>query len=317
MDSNTEQLSEQTTVQDTNVIVDDFKDDDVVDFDYQGDVQDELNTLSSDDYKYTKIDCLDEDPPISGQLFACMSFVSPEGVMNCNVRGLKIRGVYGSESEAQKACVKFNKMDPNFDVLVGPVGKWLPWNPTTKQIEKVNYKDKRLDKMMEKVHKSELNTLNELVGRTKDVIKNSRKSHKNRIRQGLNENIAALDKQEDEVVTEEKPKEKPARQGHNTTKTRDRLKKELEKRKEDKASLLRSEMAKVQNENASNKNKLKAEQLKKEEILEGQKEKLKDESVRITEKESNIKKLEEETAKVTDKLAQMKEYLRQKKLQKS
>ena len=37
-----------------------------------------------------EIDYLTEDEPIQNQLFVCMSFLSPEGIRNCNVRGLKL-----------------------------------------------------------------------------------------------------------------------------------------------------------------------------------------------------------------------------------
>ena len=41
--------------------------------------------------KYTKIDNLDEDPVVESGRYFLVSFVSPEGVMNCKMRGLKIR----------------------------------------------------------------------------------------------------------------------------------------------------------------------------------------------------------------------------------
>ena len=267
------------------------------------------------DFKYNKIDCLDEDPPINGQRFVCLSFVCPEGVMNCNVRGLKVRGVYGSQSEANKACEKFTKMDPSFDVLVGEVGKWLPWNPTSKQIEKINYKNKKLDKIMENVHKSELNTLNELVGRTKDVLKKDRKSHKNRIAQALNDNIANLDEKDDEVV-EEQPK-KIKSKSRNSDDVRARLKSKLEKSRQEKESVVNAEVTKTMMQNQAKLKQSAETTVLKEQILENQTSKMKAEAERITNKETAINKLENKTIEIEDKLAKMKEYLKQKKLEKS
>ena len=34
-----------------------------------------------------KIDYLDEDPPMESQKWICVSFLSPEGIKNCNIRG--------------------------------------------------------------------------------------------------------------------------------------------------------------------------------------------------------------------------------------
>jgi len=62
-------------------------------------------------YKYTMIDCLDEDAPIPGQRFALLSFISPARLMNCNITGLKVRGVYEDYAKAQKAADKLNKVD--------------------------------------------------------------------------------------------------------------------------------------------------------------------------------------------------------------
>lgn len=79
------------------------------------------------DYKY--IDHLDEDDQIHGQKFVCMSFLSPEGIKNCTLRGIKIRGVYATYEEAQKRSEELSSIDKNFHVFVGEVGKWLPWDP--------------------------------------------------------------------------------------------------------------------------------------------------------------------------------------------
>ena len=49
--------------------------------------------------------------------------LSPEGIRNCNVRGLKIRGVYNTQEEANKRAEYLQKIDPNFHVFVGEVGK--------------------------------------------------------------------------------------------------------------------------------------------------------------------------------------------------
>ena len=49
-----------------------------------------------------KIDHLKEDEPIPGQKFVCLSFVSPEGIRNCSVRGVKVRGVFSTYDEAKE-----------------------------------------------------------------------------------------------------------------------------------------------------------------------------------------------------------------------
>ena len=46
------------------------------------------------------------------------------------MRGLKIRGSYGQKEEAEGKAKKLQKMDPDHNIYVGQVGKWLPWDPS-------------------------------------------------------------------------------------------------------------------------------------------------------------------------------------------
>jgi len=188
------------------------------------------------------VDLCDEDPPIAGQKFACLSFVSPEKILkrrelflfeqfvkqwdftksaekflefihflsykyNLNVenaiadyndfikeegdklkqntviddfnnfmdrnedklnerfnmendfqtsvRGLKIRGVYPTQEEAQNKCVALRKKDPNHDIFVGPVGVWMPWDPDAYKTGKVEFMEDELNKLHEEKIKNE------------------------------------------------------------------------------------------------------------------------------------------------------------------
>ncbi|QKF93896.1 hypothetical protein QKU48_gp0438 [Fadolivirus algeromassiliense] len=94
------------------------------------------------------IDYLTEDEPIPGQLWVCLSFLSPEGIKNCSVRGLKIRGVYGTRQEADKRAEELQKLDPDFHVFVGELGKWLPWDPDPNDVKDQVYQEKELNDLM-------------------------------------------------------------------------------------------------------------------------------------------------------------------------
>lgn len=98
------------------------------------------------------IDRLKEDEPIQNQNWVCLSFLSPEGVRNCSVRGLKIRGVFNTREEADNRAKELQHLDPYFHVFVGEVGKWLPWDPDvndTNQVKDQYYYEKELQKLME------------------------------------------------------------------------------------------------------------------------------------------------------------------------
>jgi hypothetical protein len=100
------------------------------------------------------IDCLTEDKPIPGQLWVCLSFLSPEGLKNCSVYGLKIRGVFGTRKEAEAHAMELQKTDPDFHVYVGEMGKWLPWNPSPDSIEDNVYQEKQLNDLMKEYKKN-------------------------------------------------------------------------------------------------------------------------------------------------------------------
>lgn len=102
-------------------------------------------TTTNKDVK--KIDYLTEDDPIPRQSWACVSFLSPEGLLNCSIRGLKIRGVYATEKEAHDRAKELQKIDPDFNIHVGEVGKWLPWDPSPDSHQDQVYQEEELNRL--------------------------------------------------------------------------------------------------------------------------------------------------------------------------
>ena len=181
------------------------------------------------------VDLLDEDRPISGQKFVCVSFVSPENILkrkdlffmeefikswdmaksmekfqgflnflsykynlngenvmadykdfvkeerddmskhsieddykhfldlqeeelekkfnvthkfHTSTRGMKVRGVYSTQEEAEMRCKLLRETDPNHDVYVGPVGMWMPWEPEAYKTGRVEYLEEELNNLM-------------------------------------------------------------------------------------------------------------------------------------------------------------------------
>ena len=117
------------------------------------------------------IDYLIEDEPIPGQLWVCISFLSPEGIKNCSVRGLKIRGVYGTRQEADKRADELHKKDPDFHVFVGEMGKWLPWDPDPNDIKDQVYLEKEMNDLMKGYKESQEKSAMVQEQRKKDMIK--------------------------------------------------------------------------------------------------------------------------------------------------
>jgi len=100
------------------------------------------------------------------------------------VRGLKIRGAYPSQEEAELRCKMLREIDPNHDVYVGPVGLWMPWDPEAYKTGRVEYMEEELNQLMQEKQKNETNAKSTFEQRVKETkqkaieenIKNAEKS---------------------------------------------------------------------------------------------------------------------------------------------
>jgi hypothetical protein len=72
-------------------------------------------------------------------------------------RGLKIRGSYPSMEEAELRCKLLREIDPNHDIMVGPVGMWMPWEPEAYKTGRVEYMEEELNQLMHEKTKNESN----------------------------------------------------------------------------------------------------------------------------------------------------------------
>ena len=213
-----------------------------------------LNPDGSENTKY--VDLLEEDKPISGQKFVCVSFVSPENILKqknhfffqeflkhydfsksvqkfsqflnflsykyeisfddimadfqeymkseketltenhvsdeyknfldanedrlndefnkeynfqTSTRGLKIRGTYSTQEEAELRCKLLREVDPNHNVYVGPVGMWMPWEPEAYKTGRVEYLEDELNQLMSEKNKNEAAAKQEFEKRVVDA----------------------------------------------------------------------------------------------------------------------------------------------------
>lgn len=101
-----------------------------------------------------------------------------------NTRGLKIRGSYPTQEEAELRCKMLREIDPNHDVFVGPIGMWMPWDPEAYKTGRVEYMEEELNQLMSEKTKNESNAKNAFEQRVKESkqkaidenIKNAEKS---------------------------------------------------------------------------------------------------------------------------------------------
>lgn len=199
-----------------------------------------MSTKESKDTKY--IDLLDEDKPLAGQTYVCLSFLSPESILKkkehfffenylkqfdfkksmdkythflhflsykynlnfdnitndlkefveeereklftttfeddyktyidnneeklekqfneehnfqTNTRGIKVRGTFQSQQEAELRCKMLREVDSTHDVYIGQVGVWMPFHPEAYKTGKVEYLEKELNDLMSEKQKNE------------------------------------------------------------------------------------------------------------------------------------------------------------------
>lgn len=72
-----------------------------------------------------------------------------------SVRGFKARGNFSSQEEAELRAKLLRETDPNFDVFVGPVGTWLPWEPEAYKTGRVEYMEEELNQLAHEKKKNE------------------------------------------------------------------------------------------------------------------------------------------------------------------
>jgi len=88
-----------------------------------------------------------------------------------SVRGLKVRGVFPSQEEAELRCKKLREYDPNHDIFVGPVGMWVPWDPDAYKTGRVEFMEEELNQLHQEKVKNEEKAKQEFERRIKETKK--------------------------------------------------------------------------------------------------------------------------------------------------
>lgn len=95
-----------------------------------------------------------------------------------SVRGIKVRGSYPSQPEAELRCKMLREVDPNHDVFVGPVGMWMPFHPEAYKTGRVDYLEEELNQLMQEKDKNEKNAKVEFDKRVRETKKNAIEENK-------------------------------------------------------------------------------------------------------------------------------------------
>ena len=121
---------------------------------------------------------------------------SEQNEFRTSVRGLKVRGIYDTLQEAEMRAKRLQKSDPNFNVFVGQVGFWLPWDPEPKEIGEEQFLNDELNQLMTE-YKANADKRDEVFNtRKRDLIQ------KNNLEvEAHHANIAELEKSNEQLNT--------------------------------------------------------------------------------------------------------------------
>ena len=122
---------------------------------------DNINELYKD-WKFGKTESLEHD------FYELSDF-------NTTMRTLKVRGVYDTQKEASVRAQVLRKKDPSFNVFVGQVGYWLPWDPEPNAIQEQEYQEGMLNDLVKKYNENLENRDDMFEQEKKEKIERARK----------------------------------------------------------------------------------------------------------------------------------------------
>lgn len=94
---------------------------------------------------------------------------SRDHAFQTSVRGVKCRGNFPTQEEAELQCKKLREKDPNHDIFVAPVGVWLPWDPDAYKTGRVEFMEEELNKLHQEKIKNEAKAKDEFEKRVNDT----------------------------------------------------------------------------------------------------------------------------------------------------
>jgi hypothetical protein len=200
------------------------------------------NTPTHDLSKYTVIDHLDEDVPIKGQEYCLFSFLSPEGVMNCDVRALKFRGAYPTMADAEKAVKRLEKKDKYFKIFIGETGKWLDFDPPVSRVEREMSTNEKEQELLDAQRQHRMNKINDLAGKYKETVNKQTTCKDERIKE-IQKAGASADVNTGVSTVEPEPEKKKVVR-HNET-AKERLQRRLAEKRQTTKTTDNTEMSEV------------------------------------------------------------------------
>ena len=101
-----------------------------------------------------------------------------------SIRGIKVRGVFATQKEAEIRCKVLQKLDKNFHVYIAPVGYWLPMDPNANEIDNQEYAESELNNLVKSYKENEIKKEEFFTEQTQEKVKEISKKN-NQIKEKL------------------------------------------------------------------------------------------------------------------------------------
>ena len=166
--------------------------------------QDKFDHLFDSDFDYKVIDDLFENFRVTNEDPVFKKF-DTENDFQTSVRGLKVRGTYDTRREAEVRAEVLRRKDPNFNVFVGQVGYWLPWDPEPHQINEQVDQEQQLNELVKRYQENKERVDEEFQRRKDDSLKAAREENERKKKEQAEAARLAAERgeveEEKEVVT--------------------------------------------------------------------------------------------------------------------
>lgn len=103
-----------------------------------------------------------------------------------NVRGIKVRGSFPTQQEAELRCKMLREVDPHHDVFIGQVGIWMPFHPEAYKTGKVEYLEEELNQLMSEKKLNEEKATQEFDKRVRETKKKAIEENKKKAEESGN-----------------------------------------------------------------------------------------------------------------------------------
>ena len=111
-----------------------------------------------------------------------------------SVRGIKVRGSFPSQKEAELRCKMLREVDPNHDVYVGQVGIWMPFHPEAYKTGRVEYLEEELNQLMNEKVKNEKQAKTEFDKRVRETKEKAMEDNRKKAEESGNVLTQMMDK---------------------------------------------------------------------------------------------------------------------------